>query len=119
MKTRFLLLAFCCLLLGNCSDQSEVQTENTVIFHIMQQVWHTGLVLDVSTIPDSLRALAYFKRENHYIEVGWGDEAFFQYYSSFNFFIIFIINCTVTGSYLLLSIPDSIFDLLSLPAVIN
>ena len=57
-----------------CSPQ---QTQH---FYIMQEAWHTGIVLDVNTIPDTLIPLANLRGNSKYIEIGWGDEAFYQTY---------------------------------------
>lgn len=70
-----------CLWLGPVStprvfgggDPSELIT-----IYILQQAWHTGIVLKTSTVPDSLwPGVSQFAR-NRYLDIGWGDEAYYQ-----------------------------------------
>lgn len=56
---------------------NDVNTKHFSIF-IVQEGWHTGIVLETTTIPDSLwNGINQFQHYN-YLDIGWGDEAFYQ-----------------------------------------
>ncbi len=53
---------------------------NPIFFSIfiVQEGWHTGIVLETASIPDSLwQGINQFQHHN-YLDIGWGDEAFYQ-----------------------------------------
>jgi len=47
-------------------------------FYIIGFDWHTGIVIEVSDIPDSLKINHPDFPRNKFLEIGWGDRAFYQ-----------------------------------------
>lgn len=60
------------------ADGEKHTNSRTFTFYIAQVAWHTGIVLDISTLPDSLFSTLKPLDRNRYVDIGWGDEAFYQ-----------------------------------------
>ncbi|PWE00244.1 DUF2459 domain-containing protein [Marinilabilia rubra] len=52
------------------------KTEYEVL--IVQQAWHTGLIINVDDIPESVWPKKDLYKKDKYIDVSWGDEKFYQ-----------------------------------------
>jgi len=76
-KTVITLLITFCLLCNRVVAYSYQNSGNYTIY-IVQEGWHTGIVLETNAIPDSLwHGISRF-RQHVYLDIGWGDEFFYQ-----------------------------------------
>lgn len=47
-------------------------------FYIVQEYWHTGIIIETSLVPDSLWPNLKHFRIHRYLDIGWGEEFFYQ-----------------------------------------
>lgn len=47
-------------------------------FYIVQEYWHTGIVIETALVPDSLWPNLKHFRSHRYLDIGWGEEFFYQ-----------------------------------------
>ncbi|MFW6352010.1 MAG: DUF2459 domain-containing protein [Bacteroidota bacterium] len=60
------------------AQQEERSDHDTITVSVVQQAWHTGIILPVKQInPDIWPEVSSFK-EKKYVDVSWGDEKFYQ-----------------------------------------
>ncbi len=59
------------------SALGEVIPHNHTIY-VVQEGWHTGIILETATIPDSIWHDKERYNDKKYLDIGWGDEAFYQ-----------------------------------------
>ena len=76
----FLNIGICILTLSASSfalSNNQIDSSKYTIY-LVKQMWHTGIVFNTSDIDSSIwPEIKYFK-DFKYIDVGWGDSAFYQ-----------------------------------------
>ncbi len=75
------------LLPGSPDPNQKEPTESHVIY-VSSISWHTGIVVPVYALPDSLWAEYPGYAETSYLEIGWGDEDFYTH-EGFNLWYAF------------------------------
>jgi len=66
------------LLLSACAQQPSRSCEPTRTLYVVSHGWHSGIVLESGDLVERLPALAAdIGREGH-VEIGWGEERFYQ-----------------------------------------
>lgn len=73
----FVLLSIACT--ASTTDQAPaVDCETLRIFYVVSHGWHTGVVVDRRDIIMARPSLAQDFSDGQYLEMGWGDEQFYQ-----------------------------------------
>ena len=69
------------LLVSVNASTNSTNSNNTdgYVFYIMQESWHTGFIIRTSDVPDSLWPQIKQFNNRNFIDVGWGDEDFYQH----------------------------------------
>lgn len=66
---------------------SQPMEKDSVMFYIVNRDWHTGILLEMSDeIKKVIPSVADFT-EMEFIEIGWGDEEFYQNTTNFDLFL--------------------------------
>ncbi len=74
MHVVFMLLA----LHQNLYVAASNNNDDEVVFYVVQESWHTGIILKTSSVPDTLWPNAKDFSNYNFIDIGWGDEKFYQ-----------------------------------------
>ncbi len=95
IKLQFSTLLLLLILLPSnrsfAQDSLEVQatndTRDEVTFYLIKSYWHTGLIFSVdSTLLEHIDALRNFD-DKKFVDIGWGDEDFYQNPSDFDLYL--------------------------------
>jgi len=87
MVKRLSLLCAVTFLFAATPGHTQERSENHVIY-VSSISWHTGIVVPVYTLPDSLWKQGHTYGESTYLEIGWGDKDFFTH-KGFNLWFAF------------------------------
>ena len=83
ISSLIIILLFLLSACGQASGEFE-QSENQHQVYVVNQGWHTGLVISSGCLPDSLWPEAYPFDEYPHLQIGWGDKDFYQNQEGFN-----------------------------------
>jgi uncharacterized protein (TIGR02117 family) len=73
-----ILIVFLNIFSASIQDNAELDTSEIKIF-LVKQRWHTGIVIETAKVDTAIwKEINHFK-EYKYVDVGWGDEAFYQH----------------------------------------
>lgn len=61
------------------SFQADTHDESTYTIHVVQEAWHTGIVISVDDIPPTIFPELTRYSRSKYIDFGWGDEKYYQH----------------------------------------
>ncbi len=60
------------------AGNTQESTPEYYSFYIVQEYWHTGIIVETALVPDSLWPSVMQFRNHRYIDIGWGEEFFYQ-----------------------------------------
>ncbi|WP_010662581.1 DUF2459 domain-containing protein [Marinilabilia salmonicolor] len=78
MKIKYLILFLFLISRVLWGQEPEIGESDKITVYVVQQAWHTGIVLPVNKInPEIWPEVSTFK-DKQYVDVSWGDEKFYQ-----------------------------------------
>jgi uncharacterized protein (TIGR02117 family) len=69
----------CSCVTGQMDPFTEIECESLRTFYVVNHGWHTGIVINGADFTEAVPALEMdFNGSKDYLEIGWGDERFYQ-----------------------------------------
>lgn len=85
------LISIICIFLSQSLESSanaQERPESLHVIYVSSISWHTGIVVPVYTLPDSLWKEGHDYGDSSYLEIGWGDKDYFTH-DGFNLWFAF------------------------------
>jgi len=78
MKIKYIILLLFLISRVLWGQESGIEESGKITISVVQQAWHTGIILPVQEINPEIWPEVSSFQEKKYVDVSWGDEEFYQ-----------------------------------------